>query len=57
MCETRDLGIQWPRWHTLTFEGQVTREHETRVPKRRKENTHETGEIELLEEVGSEARV
>ena len=21
MCETRDLGIKWPYWHTLTFEG------------------------------------
>ena len=23
MCETRDLGIQWPLWCTLLFEGQV----------------------------------
>ena len=23
MCETRDLGIKWPHWHTLIFEGQV----------------------------------
>ena len=22
MCETRDLGIKWPQWHTLIFEGQ-----------------------------------
>ena len=21
MCETRDLDIKWPHWHTLTFEG------------------------------------
>ena len=21
MCETRDLGIKWPFWHTLMFEG------------------------------------
>ena len=21
MCETRDLGVKWPFWHTLTFEG------------------------------------
>ena len=21
MCETRDLGIKWPFWHTLVFEG------------------------------------
>ena len=24
MCETRDLGIKWPQWHTLMFEGQET---------------------------------
>ena len=23
MCETRDLCIKWPQWHTLLFEGQV----------------------------------
>ena len=23
MCETRDLGIKWPQWHALGFEGQV----------------------------------
>ena len=23
MCENRDLGIKWPYWHTLMFEGQV----------------------------------
>ena len=23
MCETRDLGIMWPRWHPLMLEGQV----------------------------------
>ena len=21
MCETRDLGIKWPHWHILIFEG------------------------------------
>ena len=21
MCETRDMGIKWPLWHTLIFEG------------------------------------
>ena len=21
MCETRDLGIKWPFWHTLIFDG------------------------------------
>ena len=23
MCETRDLGIKWPQWHTLTSEGEA----------------------------------
>ena len=23
VCETRHLGIKWPHWHTLLFEGQV----------------------------------
>ena len=23
VCETRDLGRQWPQWHTLTFEAEV----------------------------------
>ena len=23
MCETRDLGIKWPPWHTLILEGEV----------------------------------
>ena len=23
MCETRDLGIKWPHWYSLLFEGQV----------------------------------
>ena len=23
LCETRDLGVMWPQWHALLFEGQV----------------------------------
>ena len=23
MCETRDVGIKWPEWHTMIFEGQI----------------------------------
>ena len=53
MCETRDLGIKWPQWHTLTFEGQV----QVDMPKRHEENAHKTGEIDLMEELGSDARV
>ena len=24
MCGTRDLGIQWPYWHTLVFSSEIT---------------------------------
>ena len=24
MCETRDLGIKWPYWHTLLFSSEIT---------------------------------
>ena len=24
MCETRDLGIKWPCWHTLVFRNEIT---------------------------------
>ena len=24
MCETRDLGIKWPCWHTLVFSNEIT---------------------------------
>ena len=24
MCETRDLGIRWPLWQILIFEGNVS---------------------------------
>ena len=23
MCETRDLGIKWPYWHTLVFSEEI----------------------------------
>ena len=23
MCETRDLGIRWPQWHTLMFSDEI----------------------------------
>ena len=23
MCETRDLGVKWPHWHTSIFEGEA----------------------------------
>ena len=24
MCETRDLGMKWPCWHTLVFSSEIT---------------------------------
>ena len=24
MCETRDLGVKWPFWHTLVFSNEIT---------------------------------
>ena len=33
MCETRDLGIKWPYWHTLVFSDETT--IDMRVPKGR----------------------
>ena len=23
MCDTRDLGIKWPCWHTLVFDDEI----------------------------------
>ena len=57
MCETRDLDIKWPQWHTLIFEGQVRADMRYVCPKRREEDAFETGQVSLLEEVGCEARV
>ena len=57
MCETRDLGIKWPQWYTLIFEGASKSGHEECLPKSREEDAFDTGQVSLLEEVGSEARV
>ena len=55
MCETRYLGIKWPQWHTTTFAGQIQVDMRHACSKRQKKRAHETSEIDLLEEVGSEA--
>ena len=57
MFETRDVGIKLPQWHTLIFEGQVRVDMRYVCPKDVKKTLWGTGEINLLEEVGSEARV
>ena len=63
MCETRALGIKWPHWHTLIFEGEVRIDMRYVCPKdvkkmflctkRREEDALATGQDCLLEEVGS----
>ena len=32
-CETRDLGIKWPHWYTLMFEGNVRIDMRYECPK------------------------
>ena len=34
MCETRDLGIRWPQWHTLMFSDEIKVETEVGMFKR-----------------------
>ena len=56
MCETRDLGIKWLHWHTVIFEGDSKHRHEICLRDRREKDVPATGQVGLLEEVGSKAR-
>ena len=40
MCETRDLGIKWPQWHTL-FEEASGGGHESGLPAGREKDASE----------------
>ena len=42
VCETRDLGIKWPQWLSLVFEGQESGGHESDLPAGCKEDASET---------------
>ena len=33
ICETRDLGIRWPQWHTLVFSSEMTSDMRSVRPK------------------------
>ena len=33
MCETRDLGMRWPQWHTLVFSNEITVDMRYMCPK------------------------
>ena len=52
MCETRDLGIKWPQWHTLMFEGRETVDMRVICTAGCKENASDTSQQGLLEESG-----
>ena len=53
MCETRDLGITLPHWHTLIFEVEVRIDMRYVCPKRCQENASAEGQGGLPEKVGS----
>ena len=57
VCETRNLGIKWPQWHTLLFYGQCRVDMRFVCTAGCEENASETGQNELLEKVGSQTRV
>ena len=53
MCETRDLGIKWPPWHTLLFEGQRRVDMRVVCPR----DVQNMLLNDLLEKVGDQTRV
>ena len=55
MCETRDLGVKWPHWHTLIDEGDRNIDMRNVCQKRCEENAVSAGQNSLLEEVDSKA--
>ena len=55
-CETRDLGIKWPYWHTLIFDNDIKIDMRFVCPEDVK-NAGANGLFSLLEEMGSQARV
>ena len=57
MREARDLGIQWPQWHTLLFEGQVAVDMGGVCPQDVKKMLLKQARMVLLEEMGSHVRV
>ena len=52
-CDTRDLGMRWPTWHTLFF---VQGGHDSSRPAGGEEDAAETSQDGLLEEVDRKAR-
>ena len=56
MCETRDLGIKWPYWHTLMFSQEIQIDMRFVCPKNVKKSAGAWGPFNLLEEVDSKVR-
>ena len=56
VCETWDLGIKWPQWHTLLFEGQGAERMRVVYPQDCEEDASETSQDGLLEEMGSQVQ-
>ena len=57
MCETRDLDVKWPHWHTLMFSDEIKIDMRFVCPKDVKKMLVQRAPISVLEEVGSKARV
>ena len=55
MCETRDLGIKWPYWHTLVFSNEMTIDMRNVCPQDVRKMLVQRARSVILEEVGSEA--
>ena len=53
MCETSGVGTKWPQRHTLILGKASTSGQEMCLPKGRKEDASETGQVSLLEEVAA----
>ena len=53
MCETRDLGIAGPQWHTLLLDGQVVLDTRVVCPQDVNKVLSETGQCGPLEEMSS----
>ena len=57
MCETRDLGITWPQWHTLLFGGAGGGGQERGLPAGCEKVVPEASQDGLVEGMGSKARM
>ena len=57
MCETLDLGLKWPHWHALIFEGDRRSDMRYVCPKDVKKMLVQQARSVYWKKVGSKARV